>query len=114
MGRAAAATQCTVMALDKRRLHRQLVLIEVADAKLAAVDPARYRDAARALRGTVERELGRLPMKAFVDGQLPALETTAQNIFFEARGRFADLDGSGAALRARADCDALLRRMRRR
>lgn len=99
------------MALDKTRLREQIVLLEVVDAWWVEMDAARYQAAARAVRQTIERELGCLPMQAFVSDVLPSLETTAQNIFFDGHRRFADLDGSGCAWHAQEAADRLLRRV---
>ncbi len=101
------------MALDKTRLRDQLVFLEVADARHAAMDAGSYLSVARAVRQTLERDLAGLPMKAFVSGVLPTLQTTAENIFFDAHRRFADLDGSGRAGHAQAESDRLLRRLQR-
>jgi hypothetical protein len=100
------------VALNKSRLCDQIVFLEVAEARGAKMDARRYLAAARAVRQTVARELGTLPMEAFVGGVLPSLQTTAENIFFEGHRRFADLDGSGHARRAQALSDRLMQRLR--
>ena len=69
--------------------------------------------AARELREAIGRELGELPMHAFLIGALPALQTTAENVFFDHHRHFADLDGSGDAGRAQSLSDALLQRLQR-
>lgn len=102
------------MGMDNSRLRDQIVFLEVADYRLAAMDAARYLGAARAVRHSVARDLGHLPMRAFVGGTVEALVTTAENVYFDSHRRFADLDGSGRAMRAQAACDRLLRRLRRR
>jgi hypothetical protein len=101
------------MALDTTRLREDIVLLEVVDARRVGMDAAGYQAAARAVRQTIERELGNLPMQAFISDVLPSLEDTAQNIFFDGRRRFADLDGSGCARHAQKTADQLLRRVGR-
>lgn len=101
------------VALDKTRLCDQIVFLEVVEARKTRMDARRYLAAARAVRQTVARELGALPMEAFVSRVLPALQTTAENIFFEGHRRFADLDGSGHARHAQAMSDRLMQRLRR-
>lgn len=90
------------MAIDRARLRDQLVYIECADSKVVELDARGYQRAALELRQAVAQELGSVPMQAFLHRELEALQTIAQNVFFEGRCRFADLDGSGAAQRA---CD---------
>lgn len=102
------------MAIDRMRLREHLVFLEAADARRVPVDARGYQRAARALRRVVEEDLASLPMRAFMHDDLPALQTLAQNVFFEGRRRFADLDGSGHAQRACEVAQALLQRLRRR
>ena len=52
-------------------------------------------------------------MHAFLIRALPALQTTAENVYFDHHRRFADLDGSGNAGRVQSLTDALLRRLQR-
>jgi len=102
------------MALDKLRISNQIVRLEVTDGRHVAMDAGAYLRAARALRETIRRELGELPMRAFLIRALPSLQTTAENVFFDHHRRFADLDGSGGAGRAQALTDAMLLRLRRK
>lgn len=102
------------MAIDRTLLREHLVFIEAADNGQVAMEPRVYQDAARTLRRAVERDLADLPMSAFLHDDLPALQTLAQNVFFESRGRFADLDGSGHARRASEFAHTLLVSLRRR
>jgi uncharacterized membrane-anchored protein len=90
------------------RLREQLVFLEVADARQVGMNAGKYLAAARSVRYIVERELGILGMQAFVNAALPTLQTTAENIYFESHRRFADLDGSGNAIRAQAMADSLI------
>lgn len=101
------------MPIDRPRLRDQLVYVEWIDARRVHPDASGYLQAARALREAVMNDLATLPMRDFVHGDLPALQTIAQNVFFETRGRFADLDGSGSAVRAAEMADALLDRLAR-
>jgi hypothetical protein len=78
------------------------------------MDAGAYLRAARALREAIRRELGELPMRAFLIRALPSLQTTAENVFFDHHRHFADLDGSGGAGRAQRLTDALLLRLRRK
>ncbi len=101
------------MALDKLRIRNQIVCLEVSDARHVAMDASAYLHAARELREAVRRELSALPMRAFQIRSLPSLQTTAENVFFDFHGRFADLDGSGTAGLAQGLSDSLLQRLRR-
>lgn len=95
------------------RLLDEIVFLEMADAHPDEMNAMRYFAAARSARELVERDLGGLPMEDFVTPMLPSLQTTAENIFFDAHGCFADLDGSGAAQQAQALSAALMQRLRR-
>lgn len=99
------------MAINRARLREQLVYLECVDSHHMQPDPRGYQRAAHGLRQTVLNELRDLPMREFVCGELPVLQTIAQNVFFETRGRFADLDGSGNARRAARVASALFRRL---
>lgn len=101
------------MALDKLRIGHQIVRLEVADGRHVAMDAGAYLRAARELRDAIRGELGELPMHAFLIRALPALQTTAENVYFDHHRCFADLDGSGDAGRVQALADALLRRLQR-
>jgi len=101
------------MALDKIRISNQIVCLEVTDGRHVAMDAGAYRRAARELRHAIRRELGELPMRAFVIDALPSVQTTAENVFFDHHRRFADLDGSGGAGLAQALTDRMLLRLRR-
>jgi hypothetical protein len=93
------------------RLLDEIVFLEMADAHPDEMNAMRYFTAARSARELVERDLGGLPMEDFVTPMLPSLQVTAENIFFDAHGCFADLDGTGAAPRAQAVAGALLQRL---
>ncbi len=104
------------MTLDKThrlQLRDQIVCLEVLEAREGHIDARRYFHAARALRQTVARDLGALPMQAFMSETLPTLQTTAENIYFDGHRRFADLDGNGLARLAQALSDDLLQRLQR-
>ncbi len=94
---------------DMTRLRDQIVWLEMTDARQVRMDAARYLAAARLARQIVERELGGLAMRAFVSATLPTLQTVAENTYFDNHRCFADLDGGGAARRAQAVADRLLR-----
>lgn len=96
---------------DQNRLRDQIVFMEVADGHHIDMNARRYLAAARAAREIVERELGTVHMREFQMPRLPALQATAENIFFESHGCLPDLDGSGHAARARAQADRLLARL---
>ncbi|HSI55948.1 MAG TPA: hypothetical protein VLA16_00230 [Ideonella sp.] len=98
---------------DMSQLLDQIVFLEEIDAQHVGMHAGRYLAAARSVRRIVERQLGRLSMRDFVTETLPALQTTAENIFFDGHGHFADLDGSGAAMRARAGANDLIARLQR-
>ena len=97
---------------DMSRLLDQIVFLEVVDAQHVSMNAAEYLAAARSVREIVKRELGGLKMRDFVSADLPTLQTTAENIFFDVNRCFADLDGSGNARRAEAIAGRLLRRLR--
>lgn len=99
------------MPIDRDHLRNQLVYLEYVDLQPVHLDPCGYQQAARTLRQAVLNELSGIPMQLFVHEDLPALQAIAQNVFFETRGRFADLDGSGSSHRAAEAASALLNRM---
>jgi hypothetical protein len=96
---------------DLAHLREQLVYLECVDLQRMQLDPRGYQRAADALRQAVLNELSAMPMREFVHRDLPALQTIAQNVFFETRGRFADLDGSGNTRRAAELARSLLDRL---
>jgi hypothetical protein len=98
---------------NKSRLRDQIVFLEACDARQVPMDARAYRAKAGAARRIVERELGGLSMHDFQFPDLPALQTTAENVYFDGRRCFADVDGSGRALVALATADALIARLRR-
>ena len=97
---------------EQTRLRDQIVFLEVADRRHVQMNAWRYQWAARTARVIVERELGSLQMREFALPQLPTLQTTAENIYFESHGCFADLDGSGHAGLAQQLTAQLLSRVR--
>ncbi|HEY0820150.1 MAG TPA: hypothetical protein VGD46_15295 [Rhizobacter sp.] len=97
---------------EQTRLRDQIVFLEVAERHHVDMNAWRYLWAARTARTIVERELGELHMREFELPQLPALQTTAENIYFESYGCFADLDGSGHAGIARQQAEGLMARLR--
>ncbi len=101
------------MALDKIRLSNQILCLEATDGRYAEMDAGAYLRAAGELRETIRREFGKLPIGAFLTRELPSVQTTAENVFFDHHGRFADLDGSGGAGLAQALTDGMLQRLRR-
>lgn len=90
------------------RLRNELVMLEVLEAHKLEMDAAEYRAAARNVRHIVEHHLGALAMQQFVCGAVPALQTIAENVYFDHHRRFADLDGSHSALQAQDIADRLL------
>lgn len=96
---------------EQTRLRDQIVFLEVADHHHVEMNAWRYLWAARTARVIVERELGEVRMSEFTTSGLSTLQTTAENIYFESYGCFADLDGSGHAHVARAQADSLLDRL---
>jgi hypothetical protein len=99
---------------NKSRLRDQIVFLEACDARQVPMDPRAYRAKAGAARRIVERELGSLTMHDFQFPELPALQVTAENVYFDGRGCFADIDGSGHAGVAMATADDLFARLRSR
>jgi len=98
------------MALNRIHLREQLVLVEMTDALQLRIDARRYQTAAREIRLTLRDELGALPMHVFASELLPALQTTAQNNYFERHRRFAETDGGVSAAQAQRLADACLHR----
>jgi hypothetical protein len=97
---------------NKSRLLDQIVFLEAADARHMGMDAKRYLATARSARKIVERELGKLSMSEFQIPELPSLQTMAENVYFDGRRRFADVDGSGLAFLAQAVADDLIDRAR--
>ncbi|MBL0730044.1 hypothetical protein [Piscinibacter sp. HJYY11] len=97
---------------EQARLRDQIVFLEVAEGHHVEMNAWRYLWAARTARVIVSRELGEVQMRKFVLPALPALQTTAENIYFESYGCFADLDGSGHAAVAAQQAERLLERLR--
>lgn len=97
---------------EQTRLRDQIVFLEVAEGHVVKMNAWRYLWAARTARVIVERELGELKMREFAIPQLPTLQTTAENIYFESYGCFADLDGSGHARVAQTLAAQLIERAR--
>jgi hypothetical protein len=97
---------------EQTRLRDQIVFLEVADGQHVKMNAWRYLWAARTARTIVARELGEVHMRAFALPHLPTLQTTAENIYFESYGCFADLDGSGRATVAKQVTTQLLDRVR--
>lgn len=96
---------------EQTRLRDQIVFLEVAEGHHVKMNAWRYLWAARTARVIVERELGELEMRQFALPELPSLQTTAENIYFESYGCFADLDGSGHAAQAQRVAGQLIERL---
>jgi hypothetical protein len=97
---------------NKSRLLDQIVFLEAADAHHVSMDAMHYLATARSARKIVEFELGAVAMRDFQFPELHSLQTTAENVYFDGRRRFADLDGTGRAFVAQALADALIDRAR--
>ena len=102
------------MIRDMPKLRDQIVLLEVIDARHVGMNAKKYLLAARSVRTIIERELGGLAMHAFAVAELPALQTTAENIYFDSHRCFADLDGSGHPVVAQQLADKVIDRARLR
>lgn len=94
------------------RLREQIFFLELAEARQVEMNARQYFLAANVAREIIERELGALAMKDFKFPNVPTLQTTAENIYFETYGYFADLDGSGDAALAQVVAEQLIRRVR--
>lgn len=90
------------------RLRNDIVMLEILEAHKVEMDAAEYRSAARNVRHIIEHHLGALAMRQFVTDTVPALQTIAENVYFDHHRRFADLDGSARALQAQDIADRLL------
>lgn len=97
---------------SRQHLQDAIVVLQLMDDGRARCTPEAYRCAAVSARRLIWEGLRRVPIHEF--HAFAALQETADNLYFETRGRFADVDHSGAALRARQACDGLLKRMRER
>ncbi|HEX2540395.1 MAG TPA: hypothetical protein VHM00_04865 [Caldimonas sp.] len=93
-----------------KQLRDLVVALDLSDRNVKKLAPEEYRDAAtRALQLTHE-EMGLLPIADFA-GPVSALQTLAENIYFKAHGRFADLDSTGRATVAKTESRLLYRRI---
>jgi hypothetical protein len=93
-----------------KQLRDLVVALDLNDRNVRKLPPDDYREAAsRALLLTRE-EMGLLPIADFA-GPISALQTLAENIYFKAHGRFADLDATGRATVAKTESRALYRRL---
>jgi hypothetical protein len=81
------------------RLRDVLVALDVADGHHRPMGADEYLAAAQTARQLVREELGCLSIGDF-SSTLGALQTLAENIYFDAYGQLADADGSGDAYRA--------------
>jgi hypothetical protein len=109
-----SALELPVVAVDlPSRLHLQdaIVVLQLMDDGRAPCSPEAYRCAAASARRLVWEGLRRVPIHEF-QATFDALQETADNLYFESRGRFADIGHSGAALAAQQTCNDLLTRLR--
>ncbi len=97
---------------NQTRLRDEIVFMDITDRGHIPIDAQHYQRAARIAREIVERELGTVKMSRFIFPDVPSLQTTAENIYFESYGCFADLDGSGHATQAQELTQQLLARAR--
>ena len=96
---------------DRSRLQNQIVFLEASDAHHLRMNAKKYLHAARSVRDILERELGDVDMSEFAFSGVAALQTTAENVYFDHYRRFANIDGSGHANRAQREADRLLARL---
>src|SRR5688500_1104592 len=94
-----------------KHLRDLVVALDLNDRNVRKLAPQEYRDAAAKALLLTHQEMGLLPMADFA-GPISALQTMAENIYFQAHGRFADLDATGRATVAKTESRALYRRMR--
>jgi len=81
------------------RLRDLLVALDVADDHHRPMEAAEYLATAQIARHLVREELGNLAIGDFA-GPLGALQTLAENLYFDTYGQLADTDGNGDAYRA--------------
>ena len=93
-----------------KQLRDLVVALDLSDRNVRKLPPQDYRDAASKALLLTHEEMGLLPMADFA-GPISALQTMAENIYFKAHGRFADLDATGRATVARTESRALYKRM---
>ena len=94
-----------------KQLRDLVVALDRADRNIEPMTPEAYRDAARAVLELTHEEMGMLPIADFA-GPVTALQSMAENLFFDLHGSFADVDGSGRAPLASSETRALLGRIR--
>lgn len=95
----------------RQHLQDAIVTLELMDDGQARCSPEAYRCAAATARALVWSELRRVPVQEFA-ATFDALQVTAENLYFESRGHFAEMGGSGLARQALVACQALLHRLR--
>ena len=93
-----------------KQLRDLVVALDLSDRNVRKLPPQEYRDAAAKALLLTHEEMGLLPMADFA-GPISALQTMAENIYFKAHGRFADLDATGRAAVAKTESRALYKRM---
>jgi hypothetical protein len=96
---------------SRQHLQDAIVVLQLMDDGRARCSPEAYRCAAATARRLVWEGLRRVPIREF-HATFDALQETAENLYFEGRGHFADVDLSGHAPRAQSTCVALLNRLR--
>ncbi len=94
-----------------KQLRDLVVALDLNDRNVRKLPPQEYRDAATRALALTHDEMGLLPIADFA-GPISALQTLAENIYFKAHGRFADLDATGRATVAKTESRALYRRIR--
>jgi hypothetical protein len=94
-----------------KQLRDLVVSLDLNDRNVRKLQPDEYRDAATKAQALTHEEMGLLPIADFA-GPISSLQTLAENIYFKAHGRFADLDSTGRAALAKTEARALYGRMR--
>jgi hypothetical protein len=95
---------------ERQHLQDAIVVLQLMDDGRSPCTPEAYRCAAASARHLVWEYLRRVPMHAF-QNTFEALESTAENLYFESHGCFADAGLTGASESARRGCDALVERL---
>ena len=93
-----------------KHLRDLVVALDLNDRNVRKMPPQEYRDAATRALALTHEEMGLLPIADFA-GPISALQTLAENIYFKAHGRFADLDSTGRATVAKTESRVFYRRM---
>lgn len=98
------------MSTQMETLRDLIIALDLNDRNLKRLSADEYRVAAVKTYGPLLAECAAVPMIDFTKG-VDALQTIAENVFFENRGFFADLDDACLATRAKEIAESLFARL---